>query len=239
MNSDGVRVGQATDPRAVDLNFRGLRDAAFLTGKIGGQVFFGGVTGGEHLTLHSNPSKNGLIKLGDSSALNEANGRFGIGTTSPTVALDVRGVIQALDTVNGGPNAQVQFSGGAGKIVYDVNGGGVYQITMARSRAGGACIASELLGDFAWNGKNSSAVEKQLAILRARFTTVTAGAEASDFQLYTTTAGVLSEKLRVDNAAAANSTSLLVTEGSPATLRRAQWKDYSNLIAGDRVMVLV
>ena len=41
-------------------------------------------------------------------------------------------------------------------------------------------------------------------------------------------------------APGANLTNLYLSEGAaPATLRRVQWKDYSALVAGDRVMVLV
>jgi hypothetical protein len=40
-------------------------------------------------------------------------------------------------------------------------------------------------------------------------------------------------------APAANQTNLYMAEGVTPTLRRVQWKDYSSLAAGDRVMVLV
>jgi hypothetical protein len=40
-------------------------------------------------------------------------------------------------------------------------------------------------------------------------------------------------------APAANQTNLYLAEGVTPTLRRVQWKDYSSLVAGDRVMVLV
>jgi hypothetical protein len=40
-------------------------------------------------------------------------------------------------------------------------------------------------------------------------------------------------------APAANQTNLYLAEGVAPTLRRVQWKDYSSLVAGDRVLVLV
>lgn len=87
---DGLKLSPKT-PEDHQHNLRVILGAAVLSGRLGGQILYGGKKSGEHLELHSNPSKNGLIKLGDGSAFNEANGRLGIGTLAPASPLSFGG----------------------------------------------------------------------------------------------------------------------------------------------------
>lgn len=66
-----------------------VENSAHLPGEHGGQVLYGGAASGESLTLHSNPSEDGLIKLGDNSAYDEATSRLGIGTLAPAHQIHV------------------------------------------------------------------------------------------------------------------------------------------------------
>jgi hypothetical protein len=59
----------------------------FKPGLAGGQIAHGGANSGEQLELHSNTAFDGLILLGSSSAYDEANGRLGIGDTTPLAVL--------------------------------------------------------------------------------------------------------------------------------------------------------
>jgi len=65
---------------------------ALLAGRSGGQTLPGGTASGENLTLQSTANATkGKIFFGANSAYNEASSTFGIGTSTPQAALDVKG----------------------------------------------------------------------------------------------------------------------------------------------------
>ncbi len=73
-----------------------------LTGRAGGQVAYGGTLSGQGLNLAPNAAaNNGSITLGftGTSAFDDLNERLGIGTASPSVALDVVGAGKLTTTL--------------------------------------------------------------------------------------------------------------------------------------------
>lgn len=64
-------------------------DGPFLykPGIAGGQIAYGGVNAGDDLELHSGVPRDGSIFFGANSALDEANTRLGVGTSSPQAVL--------------------------------------------------------------------------------------------------------------------------------------------------------
>ncbi len=102
---EGVRTGRVTE-READQNWIKLANALMLSGQLGGQIVYGGEAPGEALELHSNPSKDGLIKLGDNSALDEVTGRLGIGIGTANLA--PVGGIYVLSAANDAASAQVR-----------------------------------------------------------------------------------------------------------------------------------
>lgn len=63
---------------------------ALLTGRSGGQTLFGGTASANDLTLQStSDATKGKIIFGTASAYNQANDRFGLGTTTPASAFHI------------------------------------------------------------------------------------------------------------------------------------------------------
>ena len=85
-------VAAVTATHTSDINTLNATIATLVVaaGKAGGQTIKGGTAAGENLTLNStNHATKGKILLGAASAFDEVNTRLGIGTASPTGALDV------------------------------------------------------------------------------------------------------------------------------------------------------
>lgn len=77
---------------------------ALLAGRSGGQHLKGGTAASQNLQLSSTAhATKGKVVLGaaGTSAFDEANGRLGIGTASPSVALEVSGDAKFADGTNG------------------------------------------------------------------------------------------------------------------------------------------
>lgn len=92
-------------------------------GRSGGETIIGGLGTGEDLVLESNALGDGLVQLGTSLYVNQANGRVGVGTSSPSVDFHISGDA-LIDT--GGLRLSVgagalTFSGSASSITMDDN----------------------------------------------------------------------------------------------------------------------
>lgn len=221
MSGESLRIGGGLDARLLDENWRILRGAALLGGQIGGQVFYGGKKAGEHLELHSNPSKDGLIKLGDNAAFNEATTRLGIGTQGPTVTVDV---VSAADVT-----MEVR--------AFNSNSSGTAAVGALRAQGSTANVA--LLGHG--SGRTVARCGITLGGWTELATVAGSGLLIDPLGAVPIVFGTNNVELaRIDAAgAAANQTNLLLHEGSPRTQRRVQWKDGATIAAGDKVMVLV
>ncbi len=218
---EGIDVGRVGQRRVDQENIRGLADALFRSGVIGGQVVYGGVLTGESLELHSNEFKDGLIKLGDSSAFNEANGRLGLGTLAPAVTLHAQSAADDQVTLRAeATNASGTSARGSVNPMADL--ANAFLIAHGSARTVARCGIT--LGGWT----------EVLALAGSGLLINTNGAVPVVFGANNVDLG------RFDAAAAAaNQTNLLLMEGSPRTSRRVKWKDGAALIAGDKVMVLV
>lgn len=106
-----------------------------LGGRAGGQILYLGQNTGDDGEIHSNPSKDGLIKLGDNSAYNENNGRLGLGTLTPQTSLEVRtGEILASNFPNTNGAEGVMVRGGININGYSTLG--TYIATVVESAGG-------------------------------------------------------------------------------------------------------
>ncbi len=92
------------------------------TGVSGGQTVVGGVDAGDDLTLSStsNATKGSIIM--GSSAYDEVNNRLGIGTTTPSTALEVNGNISSNGSItSSSSSAGMGYSTGAGGSIIQNN----------------------------------------------------------------------------------------------------------------------
>ncbi|MBI5421399.1 MAG: hypothetical protein HZA35_03795 [Parcubacteria group bacterium] len=137
---------------------------ALLAGRSGGQTLQGGTASGENLTLQSTANATkGKIFFGASSTYDEVNVRLGIGTSTPSAALDVKGtanipqlIVRANSTQsNSNPIIQVLtntgselfrlhsddstnlFLGTSSGNINNAGGGGIHNIFVG-SEVGGA-----------------------------------------------------------------------------------------------------
>ena len=111
---------------------------ALLLGRSGGQTLIGGTGSGDDLTLQSTShATRGTIFLGASSAYDEVNTRLGIGTTTPTVDIQVvktgEATIEGISYGTSGTVFRSKLAGGtpgsetailSGQVIYQLNAQG-------------------------------------------------------------------------------------------------------------------
>jgi hypothetical protein len=81
-----------------------------LGGRAGGQILYLGLNSGDYGAIHSNPSKNGLLKFGDNCVYDDVNRRLGVNQPDPTATghfkvsiSDSSGYGLKVDNSSGGP----------------------------------------------------------------------------------------------------------------------------------------
>lgn len=155
-----------------------------LAGQAGGQVAYGSTLASENLTLSSTAhATKGKILFGSVAALDEVNGYLGIGTQSPTVAVDVQGTTAGQTQIS---SLRAAAAAGSAPII---------ALYRARGTVGTptAVQSGDTLGTFQVNAYGSTAYSAGVGG-RAGFAVVasetwTDAAHGTRFDLKSTTAG--------------------------------------------------
>lgn len=152
---------ERVDPRSLQTNFRAVESyldgtitledgrtegVALLGGRRGGQVLYLGTESGDDGELHSNPSADGLVNLGDTLYVDEANGYVGINTSAPGAEVHVQvadGGVIVCETTGTNSQAALAVANDARTYVLQVDGTDGDKLKVLDSTAGTAPIQVE------------------------------------------------------------------------------------------------
>jgi len=125
-----------------------------LQGRSGGQVWYGGNGTGEDAEIHSNTSKDGLIKLGDNNNLDEATDELTLaGQFNHTGASRIKANRATAQAITSGSDNKVQYATEEWDNLSEYDNATNYRFTAAKS--GYYKIYAKILFDsYAWVAGN-------------------------------------------------------------------------------------